>query len=147
MALFTFPKLTFLVLGVSIVPAVAVGGSARSRDIRTNGCGAIAISNIAIVFARASPAPPSQRRPPRRLVTGIAARLTAKLSRPEMAPQRLEKIESAPGNGRASEASNPQDVVHGRAAESARPPTTKPEKNLELTQPYPAFEISITQWT
>ena len=30
-----------------------------------------------------------------------------------MAPQRLEKIESAPGNGRVSEASNPQDLVHG----------------------------------
>jgi len=35
---------------------------------------------------------------------------------PEMAPQGLEKIESAPGNGRVSEASNPQDVVHIRAA-------------------------------
>ena len=33
-----------------------------------------------------------------------------------MAPQGLEKIESAPGNGMASEASNPQDVVHIRAA-------------------------------
>ena len=33
-----------------------------------------------------------------------------------MAPQRLEKIKSAPGNGMVSEASNPQDVVHGRAA-------------------------------
>jgi hypothetical protein len=32
-----------------------------------------------------------------------------------MAAQRLEKIESAPGNGMVSEASNPQDVVHGRA--------------------------------
>jgi hypothetical protein len=30
-----------------------------------------------------------------------------------MAPQRLEKIESAPGNGMASKAANPQDVVHG----------------------------------
>ena len=51
-------------------------------------------------------------------LAGIAARegLTAKRSRPEMAPQRLEKIESAPGNGRASETPNPQDVVHGRAA-------------------------------
>jgi len=27
-----------------------------------------------------------------------------------MAPQRLEKIESAPGNGMGSEASNPQDL-------------------------------------
>jgi hypothetical protein len=41
-------------------------------------------------------------------VAGIAARegLTAKRSRPEMAPQGLEKIESAPGNGSGSEASN-----------------------------------------
>jgi hypothetical protein len=37
-----------------------------------------------------------------------------------MAPQRLEKIESAPGNGMVSEALNPQDVVHGRAADRAR---------------------------
>ena len=42
-------------------------------------------------------------------------RLTAKRTRPEMAPQRLEKIESGPGNGMVSEASNPQDVVRGRA--------------------------------
>jgi hypothetical protein len=32
-----------------------------------------------------------------------------------MAPQRLEKIESGPGNGMDSETSNPQDLVHGRA--------------------------------
>ena len=38
----------------------------------------------------------------------------AKRRRPEMAPQRLEKIESEPGNGMASEASNLQDVVLGR---------------------------------
>jgi hypothetical protein len=50
-------------------------------------------------------------------VAGIAAReLTAKRSRREMAPQRFEKIESAPGNGMGSEASNLQDLVHGRAA-------------------------------
>ena len=36
-----------------------------------------------------------------------------------MAPQRLEKIESAPGNGMGSEASNLQDLVHGRAADRA----------------------------
>src|SRR5277367_6786921 len=47
-------------------------------------------------------------------------RLTAKRSRPEMAPQRLEKIESAPGNGMGSEASNLQDLVYGRAADRAR---------------------------
>jgi hypothetical protein len=37
-----------------------------------------------------------------------------------MAPQRLEKIESAPGIGMVSEASNPQDLVRGRAADRAR---------------------------
>ena len=37
-----------------------------------------------------------------------------------MAPQRLEKIESAPGNGMGSETSNLQDLVHGRAADRAR---------------------------
>src|SRR5271170_4323388 len=54
-------------------------------------------------------------------VAGIAARecLTAKRSRPEMAPQRLEKIESAPGNGMGSEASNPQHLVHGRTTDRA----------------------------
>jgi hypothetical protein len=54
-------------------------------------------------------------------VAGIAARedLTTKRSWPEMAPQRLEKIESAPGNGIGSETSNPQDLVSGRAADRA----------------------------
>ncbi len=37
---------------------------------------------------------------------------------PEMAPQGLGKIESARGNGMVSEAANPQDVVHRRAAGS-----------------------------
>jgi hypothetical protein len=46
--------------------------------------------------------------------------LTAKRSRSEMAPQQLEKIESAPGNGMASEASNPQYLVHERTAGRAR---------------------------
>ena len=36
-----------------------------------------------------------------------------------MAPQRLEKIESASGNGMGSVASNLQDLVHGRAADRA----------------------------
>ena len=35
----------------------------------------------------------------------------AKRSRPQMAPQRLEKIESAPGNGMAPEGSSPQDLA------------------------------------
>ena len=38
---------------------------------------------------------------------------------PEMAPQRLEKIESAPGNGMVSEASKPQHLVYGRVAHRA----------------------------
>src|SRR5271155_4174759 len=46
-------------------------------------------------------------------------RLTAKRSRPEMAPQRLEKIESAPGNGMGSEVSNLQHLVRERAADRA----------------------------
>ena len=37
-----------------------------------------------------------------------------------MAPQRLEKVESAPGNGMGSEASNLQHLVHGQAADRAR---------------------------
>ena len=36
-----------------------------------------------------------------------------------MAPHQLEKIESGPGNGMGSEASNPQHLVHGPAADSA----------------------------
>jgi hypothetical protein len=50
-------------------------------------------------------------------VAGIAAR--EDLSRPELAPQRFEKIESGPGNGMASDASKPQHLVHGRAADRA----------------------------
>jgi hypothetical protein len=45
------------------------------------------------------------------------ARLTSKRFRPEMVPQRLEKIESAPGNGMGSDASNLQHLVHGRVAD------------------------------
>src|ERR1700678_2361116 len=41
--------------------------------------------------------------------------LTARPSRPEMAPQRIDNIESAPENGMVSEASRPQDVEYGRA--------------------------------
>jgi hypothetical protein len=63
-------------------------------------------------------------------VGGIAReRLTAKRSRPEMAPQRLEKIESGPGNGMGSEASNPQDVVHGRGRARLRLTRRENDKN------------------
>ena len=37
-----------------------------------------------------------------------------------MVPQPLDKIKSAPGNGMASVASNPQHLVRGRAAGRAR---------------------------
>jgi hypothetical protein len=42
-----------------------------------------------------------------------------------MAPQGLEKIESGPENGMVSEASKPQDVVHGRVADCALRRLTK----------------------
>ena len=42
------------------------------------------------------------------------ARLTAKRIGPQMAPQRLENIDSAPGNGMAPDASNLQHLVSGR---------------------------------
>ena len=38
---------------------------------------------------------------------------------PEMVPQRLEKIDSAPGSGMAPEASNPQDLVRGTSGDAA----------------------------
>ena len=41
-------------------------------------------------------------------------------ARPEMAPQGLEKIESGPGIGMGSDASDPQYLVHGRAADRTR---------------------------
>ena len=40
--------------------------------------------------------------------------LTVKSGRPEMARQGLENIENTPGNGMASETSNPQDPVQGQ---------------------------------
>ena len=56
-------------------------------------------------------------------VAGIAAREAdgKNGSRREMAPQRLEKIKSAPGNGMGSEASNLQYLVRGRTADRAAP--------------------------
>jgi hypothetical protein len=49
-----------------------------------------------------------------------------KRSRPQMAPQRLEKIESAPGNGMAPEAPDPQDMVQRcDGAASLAPPPAK----------------------
>ena len=61
-------------------------------------------------------------------VSSLAAREAAdKASRPEMAPQHLEKIESRLGNGMASKASDPRDMVHGRAADRAPLPLTSRE--------------------
>ena len=52
-----------------------------------------------------------------------------------MAPQRLEKIESAPGNGMVSETSSPQDLVHG-AVDRARLGLAS-RKNKELQKKAP----------
>ena len=55
-------------------------------------------------------------------------------SRPEMAPQPIEKIESAPGNGMVSEASKPQHLVHGRAADRALRPRAARMPKLKVTK-------------
>jgi hypothetical protein len=52
---------------------------------------------------------------PEEIAPWLEARI-AKRRRPQMAPQRLEKIESAPGNGMAPEASDPQDMVQSATA-------------------------------
>src|SRR5271156_1553866 len=52
-------------------------------------------------------------------VTAGREGVTAKRNRREIAPQRLEKIESAPENGMVSEASNPQGLVCGRSVDRA----------------------------
>jgi hypothetical protein len=62
-------------------------------------------------------------------------RLTAKRFRPEMAPQRLEKIESALGNGMGSDASNLQHLVHGRVADRAAWVTTVSPNQKESRLP------------
>jgi hypothetical protein len=49
----------------------------------------------------------------------VCNRSDLKRSRREMAPQRLEMIESGPGNGMGSEASDLQDLVRGRGADRA----------------------------
>jgi hypothetical protein len=53
-----------------------------------------------------------------RLVASAGITLPAQSCyRPEMAPQRLEKIESRLGNGMGSDASNLQHLVHQRVAD------------------------------
>ena len=68
-------------------------------------------------------------------LAGIAARegLTAKWSRPEMAPQRLEKIESAPGNGMGSEALDHKMWYTARETDRARLRLTSCEEITEST--------------
>jgi hypothetical protein len=72
---------------------------------------------------------------PRRFTAGPgpATRNSARNAggRREMAPQWLEKIESAPENVMASKSLKPQDLVHGRAADRA----------LRLTKSGMAWEI------
>jgi hypothetical protein len=59
-----------------------------------------------------------------------------------MAPQRLEKIESGPGNGRVSEASNPLHIVHGRAADRARL-RLWPELQKKAPKPMKTFDAKL----
>jgi hypothetical protein len=69
-------------------------------------------------------------------VAGIAARrgLTAKRARRQMAPQRLEKVESAPGNGMASAAQDPQYLVQAPGqAPSSRTIPVAPRRMAEAT--------------
>jgi hypothetical protein len=65
----------------------------------------------------------------------FAPRVAPSCACPEMAPHRLEKIESAPENGMVSEASKPQHLVYGRVAHralrrtnlGARPTSQRPQ--------------------
>ena len=62
---------------------------------------------------------------PEEISPWLVARIAARI-RPRMAPQRLEKIESAPGNGMAPEATDPQDMVQSATApRRLSPPPTK----------------------
>ena len=62
---------------------------------------------------------------PEEIPPWLEARIAARI-RPQMAPQRLEKIESAPGNGMAPEAPDPQDMVQSATApRRLSPPPTK----------------------
>ena len=59
-------------------------------------------------------------KPTRYLAEQTPLSVEAPRARPEMAPQGLEKIESGRGNGMGSDASDPQYLVHGRAADRTR---------------------------
>jgi hypothetical protein len=91
-----------------------------ARTARVEGPGVQRIRRIiAEMPARSEVDPLAGFVPLRRGVSAgsIAARanLTPRRSRSEIAPQRLEKIESRLGNCMASDASKPQDVVDERA--------------------------------
>ena len=84
---------------------------------------------------------PSRCAPPRSARANppaIAARLAERI-RPQMAPQRLEKVKSAPGNGMAPETPDPQHLVQERDGGLAeRPPPVArdecwaPERGTEI---------------
>ena len=101
--------------------AMRGGGTSRSTNSSCQSC-------VVVLCLFSCRLPGGDRRAdgqsfgPRRFGRRIAAREgpTAKRSRREMAPQRLEKIESAPGNGMGSDAWYPQHLVHGRATDRAR---------------------------
>src|SRR5271157_62645 len=58
----------------------------------------------------------------RRRATNLATWLKRAASRRQMAPQRIEKLQFAPGNRMAPEARNPQDLVRGRHCRLGRCP-------------------------
>jgi hypothetical protein len=70
----------------------------------------------------------------------LEALLAARI-RPQMAPQKLEKIESAPGNGMAPEAPDPQDMVQRRdGAASALAPADQTPRAAESPPASPEVE-------
>jgi hypothetical protein len=98
---------------------------------------------------------PDASEAPEEIPRWFEARIAARI-RPRMAPQRLEKIESAPGNGMAPDAPDPQDMVSGAAAPRrfsprtkllarSRPPPASPEtepQKLEKIESAPGTGIS-----
>jgi hypothetical protein len=72
--------------------------------------------------------------------------LRATRSRRKMAPQPIEKIESAPGNGMVSKAWNVQDVIHGRAADPARLPLTSRDAFRSAGAPRERLRATEVAW-
>ncbi len=90
--------------------------------VRTNRAIAEAVADGSLApMVTALIAKPASVSEPNRFEAGSSPAMTTarwtgpNASRREMAPQRLEIIESAPGNGMASAASCPQDLVRGRS--------------------------------